>query len=92
MRPPAGEDLYEVVDGRYQRVSTILTSNRAVSEWLDLFDQSVLGSATIDRLAHGATQLTITGDSYRLKGPRDRGTLSTSPPRRGGSRPSEAKA
>src|SRR6185369_6573765 len=32
MRPPAGEDLYEVIDGRYQRASTILTTNRAFSE------------------------------------------------------------
>jgi DNA replication protein DnaC len=70
MRPPAAEDLYEVIDGRYQRTSTILTTNRAFSEWLELFDQPVLGSAAIDRLAHGTTQITITGDSYRAKGPR----------------------
>lgn len=70
MRPPAGEDMYEVVDGRYQRAATILTTNRDFSEWLELFDQPVLGSAAIDRLAHGAHQITITGDSYRTKGPR----------------------
>jgi DNA replication protein DnaC len=72
MRPPAAEDLYEVIDGRYQRASTILTTNRAFTEWLELFDQPVLGSAAIDRLAHGATQITITGESYRAKGPRTR--------------------
>lgn len=70
MRPPAAEDLYEVIDGRYQRSSTILTTNRAVSEWLELFDQPVLGSASLDRLAHGVTQLVITGESYRTRGPR----------------------
>lgn len=68
MRPPAAEDLYEVIDGRYQRGSTILTTNRAFSEWSELFDQPVLASAAIDRLAHGAVQLTITGDSFRAKG------------------------
>jgi DNA replication protein DnaC len=68
MRPPAAEDLYEVIEGRYQRSSTILTTNRAFSEWLELFDQPVLGSAAIDRLAHGATQVMITGESYRARG------------------------
>lgn len=70
MRPPAAEDLYDVIDGRYQRAATILTSNRAFTEWMELFDQPVLGSAAIDRLAHGTTQIVITGDSYRTKGPR----------------------
>ena len=70
MRPPAAEDLYEVIESRYQRSSTVLTTNRAFSEWLELFDQPVLGSAAIDRLAHGATQVTITGESYRARGPK----------------------
>ena len=70
MRPPGSEDLYEVIDGRYQHGSTILTTNRDFSEWPELFDQPVLASAAIDRLAHGARRLTITGDSYRAKGPR----------------------
>jgi len=71
MRPPAAEDLYEVIEGRYQRSSTILTTNRAFNEWLELFDQPVLGSAAIDRLAHGAAQVTIKGDSYRARGTKD---------------------
>src|SRR4051812_5660264 len=70
MRPPASEDLYEVIDGRYQKGSTVLTTNRAFVEWPELFDQPVLASAALDRLAHGAVQLVITGDSYRAKGPR----------------------
>lgn len=70
MRPPGSEDLYEVIDGRYQRGAIILTTNRAFDEWSELFDQPVLASAAIDRLAHGAVQLTITGESYRAKGPR----------------------
>jgi DNA replication protein DnaC len=70
MRAPASEDLYEVIDGRYQRAATILTTNRAVSEWPELFDQPILASAAIDRLGHGVTQITITGESYRARGPR----------------------
>ena len=70
MRPPATEDIYDVIDGRYQRAPTVLTTNRDFSEWPELFDQPVLASAAIDRMAHGATQITITGDSFRTKGPR----------------------
>jgi DNA replication protein DnaC len=72
MRPPAMEDLYEVIEGRYGRGAIILTTNRAFSEWQELFDNPVLASAALDRLAHGATQIVITGDSYRSKGPRSR--------------------
>jgi len=79
MRPPGSEDLYEVIDGRYQKGSTVLTTNRAFAEWPELFDQPVLASAALDRLAHGATQLVIGGDSYRAKGARP---AAASPPRR----------
>jgi DNA replication protein DnaC len=72
MRPPAPEDLYEIIDGRYGRGGLILTTNRAFEEWPELFDNSVLASAALDRLAHGATQILVTGDSYRSKGPRVR--------------------
>lgn len=70
MRPPGSEDLYEVIDGRYQRGPTILTTNRDFDEWPELFDQPVLASAAIDRMGHGARRVTITGDSYRAKGPK----------------------
>jgi len=69
MRPPAAEDLYEVIEGRYGRGAIVLTTNRAFNEWPELFDNPVLASAALDRLAHGATQIVITGDSYRAKGP-----------------------
>jgi DNA replication protein DnaC len=72
MRPPAPEDLYEIIDGRYGRGGIIVTTNRAFEEWPELFDNSVLASAALDRLAHGATQIVIEGDSYRSKGPRGR--------------------
>lgn len=73
MRPPAAEDLYEVIEGRYGKGAMILTTNRAFTEWPELFDNPVLASAALDRLAHGATQIVITGDSFRAIGPRGRG-------------------
>ena len=69
MRPPAPEDLYEIIDGRYGRGAIVITTNRAFEEWPELFENSVLASAALDRLAHNATQIVITGESYRAKGP-----------------------
>ena len=62
-------DCYDVMNERYERGSIILTSNRAPDEWHELFGDPLLASAGLDRLAHGATVLTITGKSYRLASP-----------------------
>jgi DNA replication protein DnaC len=70
MRPPSAEDFYEVIEGRYGRGAIVLTTNRAFSEWPELFENPVLASAALDRIAHGASQIVIQGDSYRAKGPR----------------------
>jgi DNA replication protein DnaC len=65
--PPSGAvDLYDVINERYERGSIVLTSNRAPNEWHDLFDDPLLASAGLDRLADRAVVLTMTGKSYRL--------------------------
>jgi len=58
-------DLYEIIRQRYERASTIITSNRAVEEWAPLFMDPLLASAAIDRLRHHAHIIEITGNSYR---------------------------
>jgi DNA replication protein DnaC len=64
---PAGPaDLFDVIDGRYEKASIVLTSNRSPSEWHDLFGDPLLASAGLDRLAHRASVILITGQSYRL--------------------------
>jgi len=70
LRPPGPEDLYDVINERYERGSILLTSNRAPSEWPDLFCDPLLASAGLDRLAHKAQVLVITGASYRAQGRR----------------------
>ncbi len=47
----------------------MLTSNRSPSEWHDLFGDPLLASAGLDRLAHRAIVVLITGQSYRLAQP-----------------------
>lgn len=67
---PAPEDLYDVINERYERGSILLTSNRAPAEWPELFASPLLASAGLDRLAHHAEVLVIRGDSYRAQGRR----------------------
>lgn len=70
LQPPAPEDLYDVINERYERGSIILTSNRAPAEWPELFGNPLLASAGLDRLAHHAEVVVITGSSYRAQGRR----------------------
>ena len=65
--PPMPSDLYDVVNERYEVGSIVVTSNRAPSEWPDLFGDPLLASAGLDRLAHQAEVLVITGKSYRAQ-------------------------
>jgi DNA replication protein DnaC len=61
------EDLYELIARRYERGSILLTSNRAPSEWAEVFGDALLASAALDRLTHHARVTLITGESYRQR-------------------------
>jgi DNA replication protein DnaC len=60
-------DLYELIIARHRQSSFAITSNRAVEEWLGLFDDPILGNSALDRLANASYQITIEGTSYREK-------------------------
>jgi DNA replication protein DnaC len=68
LRPPAPEDFYDVISERYERGATLVTSNRALDEWPQLFGDPLLASAGLDRLFHNAHVLVITGASFRARG------------------------
>ena len=63
----SAEFLYALVDARYQVKSIILTSNRDMIDWLDVFPDPVTANAIMDRIAHNAHQIEIIGLSYRKK-------------------------
>jgi DNA replication protein DnaC len=60
-------DLYDLIIERHRRSSFLFTSNRAVDEWLGLWDDPILGNSALDRLANGAHQLVLDGPSYRAR-------------------------
>lgn len=65
--PPGPEDLYDVINERYEKASILLTSNRSPEEWPALFGDPLLASAGLDRLNHKAELLVIRGESYRAQ-------------------------
>ena len=60
------EDLYQMIAQRYEKSSTIITSNRDFNEWPSIFVNPLLGTAALDRLVHKGIQVVIEGASYRL--------------------------
>jgi DNA replication protein DnaC len=58
-------DLYELIVARHRKSSFVITSNRAVDEWLGLFDDPILANSALDRLANASYQIVIEGTSYR---------------------------
>lgn len=63
----ARRDLLEVLDDRYQRRSTLVTSQLPVDLWHDAIGDPTLADAILDRLVHASHRLTLTGESLRKK-------------------------
>ena len=58
---------FQFVSSRYEKHSTIYTSNKSFSEWGEVLGDQVMASAVLDRILHHCTVVNIRGDSYRLK-------------------------
>lgn len=63
---------FQLVNSRYEKGAMILTSNRGVAEWGDVFGDAMVATALLDRLLHYAVVVQIEGASYRLRGHTDR--------------------
>ena len=65
--PSGGNLFFQLVNGRYEKGAMILTSNRGFAEWGEIFGDSVVATALLDRLLHHAVVVQIEGSSYRLR-------------------------
>ena len=68
MNREIAEEVFDLIDRRKYSSGLVLTSNREVPEWGEVFPNSVLANATIDRLFERAYTVVFQGKSYRLKG------------------------
>ncbi len=59
---------FQFISYRYEKSSTIITSNKSFTDWQELFGDHVIASALLDRLLHHCRVVNIKGHSYRLKG------------------------
>ncbi len=58
---------FQFVSNRYEKLSTIFTSNKSFSEWAEVFGDQVIVTAILDRLLHHCRIVSMKGRSYRLK-------------------------
>lgn len=59
---------FQLIAARYEKRSTIFTTNQPFSKWGEVFGDSVIASAIVDRIVHHCEIVKITGQSYRIKG------------------------
>jgi len=57
---------FQLMSRRYERASTVLTSNKSFDEWGEVLGDDVMASALIDRLVHHCHIVNIRGNSYRM--------------------------
>jgi len=77
--PNAAHLFFQLVSRRYERGSMLITSNRSIGEWGDVFGDPVVATAILDRLLHHSQVITIRGDSYRLREKRRAGLVKPAP-------------
>ena len=58
---------FQLIARRYEKTSTVFTSNKTFSQWNEVFAGITIASAILDRVLHHCTVINIKGESYRLK-------------------------
>jgi DNA replication protein DnaC len=58
---------FQLMSRRYERASTVLTSNKSFEEWGEIFGDEVMAAARIDRLQHHCHIVNVRGNSYRMR-------------------------
>lgn len=59
---------FRFISKRYETASLIITSNKAFTEWTELFEDPIMVTALLDRLLHHSIIVNMKGQSWRLKG------------------------
>lgn len=59
--------LFQLIERRYEHRPTIVTSNKSFADWSDIFGDTTMAGALLDRLLHHSHVLNLKGESYRLR-------------------------
>lgn len=59
--------LFQLINKRYEKHSTIITTNKTFSKWHEIFNDITLSNAILDRLLYHSHIININGSPYRLK-------------------------
>lgn len=65
--PETVQDLYDVLEERYQSKATVVTSQLPLTHWKEVIEDTIALEAILDRLIHGAIKIEMNGESYRKK-------------------------
>ena len=69
---------FQIISSRYEKSSTILTSNLIFSQWSQVFGcDKIVTTAILDRVLHHSYVINIQGESYRLKEKKEQGILNS---------------
>lgn len=63
--------LFQLISMRYEKHPTIFTTNKSFNHWGEVFGDSVIANAILDRVLHHSKVFQIIGPSYRMKGKED---------------------
>lgn len=59
--------IFQLIAMRYEKHTTIITTNKPLSKWGEVFGDVVLANAVLDRVLHHSKIFNIVGPSYRMK-------------------------
>lgn len=68
INPEDSNLLFQLISMRYEKHSTILTTNKSFNHWGEVFGDGVIANAILDRILHHSKVIQIIGPSYRMKG------------------------
>jgi DNA replication protein DnaC len=80
MDDAAAHFFFQIVWNATRKGPIILTSNKSFGSWGEIFGDSVLATAILDRLLHHSSTFNIKGESYRIKEKKKAGFFKPEPP------------
>ncbi|MCK5132043.1 MAG: ATP-binding protein, partial [Candidatus Sabulitectum sp.] len=76
LTPQNANDLYEIILDRYERKSVVITSNRSLREWDEVFGNQLMASAALDRLTHHSHCIEIPKSAESIRQLERKGNIS----------------